>query len=90
MSRPDQKQLRHVFSVSSGATPASGNVEYWDGEILWATPEDIGGLDGYWLRGTRRRITRAGYESCGASMAPCMSILLTKRASNRTGCGSGQ
>lgn len=80
MSWSDQKQLRHVFSVSSGATPASSNAEYWNGEILWATPEDIGGLDGYWLRRTRRRITRAGYESCGASIAPCTSILLTKRA----------
>ena len=80
VSWPVQKQLRHVFAVSSGATPASGNADYWDGEILWATPEDIGGVDGYWLRSTRRRITRAGYESCGASIAPSKSILLTKRA----------
>lgn len=51
MSQSDQKQLRHVFSVSSGATPASGNAEYWDGEILWAS----GALDGF-TQGT----------SCGA------------------------
>lgn len=75
-----QKQLRHVFAVISGATPESGNPEYWDGDIRWATPEDISSLNGYRLRDTRRKITRAGYESCGTTMAPPGSIVLSKRA----------
>ncbi len=75
-----QKQLRHVFAVTSGATPDSGNPEYWDGDIRWATPEDISSLDGYRLRDTRRKITRAGYESCGTTTAPPGSIVLSKRA----------
>jgi len=74
------KQLRHIFTVTSGATPDSGNADYWDGEILWATPEDVSSLEDYWLRDTRRKITRAGYESCGTTVAPPKSILLTKRA----------
>jgi type I restriction enzyme S subunit len=74
------KQLRHVFAVTSGATPDSGNAEYWDGDILWATPEDISSQDSYWLRDTRRKITQAGYESCGTATAPAGSIVLTKRA----------
>lgn len=74
------KQLRHVFAVVSGATPKSGNADYWDGSILWATPEDIGSLEGYWLRETRRKLTRAGYESCGTTIVPRSSIVLTKRA----------
>ena len=75
-----QKQLRHVFAVLTGATPKSGNADYWDGDILWTTPEDVSSLDGYWLRETRRMITRAGYESCGAITAPANSVVLTKRA----------
>ena len=75
-----QKQLRHVFAVISGATPESGNTDYWDGDIRWATPEDISSLEGYWLRDTRRTITRTGYESCGTTTAPPNSIVLTKRA----------
>ena len=75
-----QKQLRHLFTVISGATPNSGNADYWDGDILWSTPEDISSLDGYWLRDTRRKITRAGYKSCGTTTAPPCSIALTKRA----------
>jgi type I restriction enzyme, S subunit len=76
----DRKQVRHIFLVTSGATPESGKAEYWDGDILWATPEDVGSLNGYWLSDTRRKITQAGYESCGATMASVGSIILTKRA----------
>lgn len=74
------KQLRHVFSVISGATPESGNADYWGGDILWVTPQDISSLDGYWLQDTRRLITQAGYESCGTTTAPRYSVVLTKRA----------
>lgn len=74
------KQLRHIFAITSGATPESSNPEYWDGDILWATPEDISSIEGYCLRDTRRKITQAGYESCGATIAAPRSIILTKRA----------
>jgi type I restriction enzyme S subunit len=75
-----QLQLRHVFSTTSGATPDSGNPEFWDGDIPWATPEDVSAVTGYWLEDTRRRITHAGYVSCGTRLAPAKSIVLTKRA----------
>ena len=80
MTSAARKQLRHVFTVASGATPRSGNADYWDGSILWVTPEDISSLEGYWLRDTRRKITRAGYESCGTTIVSPNSVVLTKRA----------
>ena len=73
-------QLRHVFSVTSGATPSSGNREYWGGEIPWVTPEDLSEKKSYWLEDTRRKITHAGYESSGTKMVPAHSIVLSKRA----------
>ncbi len=72
--------LRRIFSVTSGATPASDRPEFWNGEILWVTPEDLSGLDGYWLRTTNRKITARGYESCGTTIVPAESIVLSKRA----------
>jgi type I restriction enzyme S subunit len=80
MKAVGSKQLRHVLSVTSGATPESGKPEYWGGDIRWVTPEDISALDGYWLSDTRRRITQDGYDSCGTTLAPRGSIVLTKRA----------
>jgi restriction endonuclease S subunit len=74
------KQLRHVLRVTSGATPESAKPEYWDGDIRWVTPEDVSALEGYWLSESRRRITQDGYDSCGTSLAPRGSIVLTKRA----------
>jgi type I restriction enzyme S subunit len=74
------KQLRHLFGVSSGSTPESGKAEYWDGDIAWITPEDVSSVDGYLLSDTRRKITRAGYESCGTRLAEPEAIVLTKRA----------
>jgi type I restriction enzyme, S subunit len=74
------KQLRFIFSITSGATPESGRAEYWDGDLLWATPEDVSSADKYWLRDTQRKITPEGYQSCGTSLAPPGSIILTKRA----------
>ena len=73
-------QLRHLFLVTSGSTPSSGNREYWDGEIPWVTPEDLSERVSYWLEDTRRKITQAGYESSGATIAPAHSIVLSKRA----------
>ena len=80
MTLAAEKQLRHVFAVSTGATPKAGNAEYWDGNILWVTPKDLSSLEGYWLRQTRRMITHAGYESCSATVAEANSVVLTKRA----------
>jgi len=74
-------QLRHVFNVTSGATPESGKPEYWDGNVAWITPEDLSGIEvGYQMHETKRRITQEGYGSCGTRLAPKGSIVLTKRA----------
>ncbi|MCY3787890.1 MAG: restriction endonuclease subunit S [Gemmatimonadetes bacterium] len=80
MTAPIEKQLRHDFVVTSGATPKSGKTEFWDGDILWVTPEDLTAQESYWVHDTQRKITQAGYESCGATIAPRGSIVLTKRA----------
>lgn len=73
-------QLRHLFAVVSGATPDSNEPDYWDGDILWVTPEDIGSLETRCLLDTRRKITAKGYENCGAKIVPAGSLVLTKRA----------
>ena len=79
MSAFPHKQFRFLFSISSGATPESGNSTFWDGDINWATPEDVSG-GSKTLSLTRRKITKEGFESCSATMAPSGTIVLTKRA----------
>ena len=80
MRKDSATQLRREFAVTSGATPPSGNPEFWNGEILWVTPEDLSARKSYWLEDTRRKISHAGYKSCGTNLVPSHSIILSKRA----------
>lgn len=78
--RIETRRLRFLFDTKSGATPSSGVEEYWDGDINWVTPEDLGKLEGRYVQDTRRRISEDGYKNCGVSLAPSDSLVLSKRA----------
>ena len=69
-----------AFDVLNGATPASGEESYWDGNIPWVTPVDLGGLSGREIAEGSRAITPKGYASCGTQMVPAGSIILSIRA----------
>ena len=73
-------KLGEVCEVVTGATPRTDDPNNWDGEILWATPNDMGKLRGYIIEDTERKISRKGFESCSTKLLPPGSILLTTRA----------
>jgi len=75
----DVVRLKHASDqIVCGATPASSAAENWDGDIVWATPADVG--KSRWLRDSQRQITDAGLASCSARLVPRGSIILTCRA----------
>ncbi len=74
------KRLKGIFRVVNGSTPASGEPSFWDGDIPWVTPEDLGDLVGATIATTRRNITAAGYRSCGTTVVPAGSLVLSTRA----------
>ncbi|MGH8480073.1 MAG: restriction endonuclease subunit S, partial [Gammaproteobacteria bacterium] len=74
------KRLKRAFRVVNGSTPASGEPAYWDGEIPWVTPEDLGDLNCATIVATSRNITEAGYRSCGTTLVPAGSLILSTRA----------
>ena len=76
----EAKRLKHLFQVVNGATPRSGEPLYWDGEIVWVTPDDLGKLTDSEIVSTNRRITDQGYKSCGTTLVPKGSIILSTRA----------
>ncbi len=80
---PAHWQVRRLSSLArilNGATPSSANPSYWGGDVPWITPTDLGTLEGRRLHRSARTLTKAGYESCGASFAPNGSIALSTRA----------
>ena len=69
-----------VFDVRNGATPASENPAFWDGDISWVGPVDLGQLTVRHIEHGKRSITHAGYTSCGTQLVPPGTILLSTRA----------
>lgn len=73
-------RMKDLATIYNGATPKSTVEEYWDGDIAWATPDDLGQLTGSVLVDTRRNLTNEGFANCGASIVPAGSIILSTRA----------
>jgi len=75
------KKLKYLFRIINGATPSSAESDFWDGSIPWATPDDFSSTQANGvLTETRRKITNQGYQSCGTSLAPSGSVILSTRA----------
>lgn len=76
----EMKRLKRIFRVVNGSTPKSGVSEYWDGDIAWITPDDLGNLQSDTITETARKITELGYHSCGTTLVPAGSLVLSTRA----------
>jgi len=73
-------RLGQCCEIVSGATPSTGDENYWDGDICWATPKDLSGLEGHYISDTPRKLTKTGLTSCSATVLPPNSVLFSSRA----------
>ncbi|MCC6443443.1 MAG: restriction endonuclease subunit S [Armatimonadetes bacterium] len=73
-------KLGEVCDVVNGSTPNTSVPEYWDGDVVWITPTDLGRLKGNCILSSARRITELGYNSCGTGIVPPGSVVLSTRA----------
>jgi type I restriction enzyme S subunit len=72
------KKLGEVAEVVGGGTPSTNVSSYWNGEIEWFTPTEVGHTK--YLTQSKRKITKAGQSASSAKILPKGSILLTTRA----------
>jgi type I restriction enzyme S subunit len=72
--------IKFLAKIQNGSTPSSSNDEYWNGDVNWVTTDDLGKLVNKEITETRRTITKLGYDSCGTSLAPIDSIVMSTRA----------
>lgn len=72
-------RIKNVASIVNGSTPSSSVEEFWDGDIIWATPGDFNKFDKI-IDDSESKITEAGYKSCGTSLVPVGSVVITTRA----------
>ena len=64
----------------NGSTPKSVVTEYWEGDICWITPADLGILTSPYIESSARTITQAGYDSCSTRIVPPGTVVLSSRA----------
>ncbi|WP_081069090.1 restriction endonuclease subunit S [Burkholderia multivorans] len=72
--------LKRCFNIFGGSTPKSDEVAYWDGDIVWVSPADLSKLSSRYIGDSSRKITEAGMNSCGTTLVPANSIVLSTRA----------
>lgn len=71
-------KVKFCFSLVNGSTPESSDYDCWDGDIKWITPADMS--DTGTISHGERFITKYGYNSCGTTMLPVGSIVISSRA----------
>lgn len=72
-------RLGDVCEVVGGATPKTGNTNYWNGSIRWITPAELNN-ESHVVTDTAKHLTMDGFHSASLRMMPAGTVLLTTRA----------
>lgn len=72
--------ISKIGKVIGGGTPDTDNSEFWNGEILWAVPTDITGLEENTIEKTAKTITQEGLEHSAAKLLLPGTVIFTSRA----------
>ena len=70
--------IHDIAMVVGGGTPDTNVKDYWDGNIQWFTPSEIG-KEKYAIV-SERTISQAGLDNSSAKLLPANTILLSTRA----------
>ena len=74
----EQRKLGEMADIVGGGTPSTNKMAFWDGDIDWYAPAEIGTK--IYLDSSERKITSEGFNSCSAKMLPVGTVLFTSRA----------
>ncbi|ABS60371.1 restriction modification system DNA specificity domain [Fervidobacterium nodosum Rt17-B1] len=72
-------RLGETGRIVSGATPDTSKPQFWNGDIVWVTPDDLSKQKKY-IYTSQRKISKDGLNSCAAKIIPRDSIVLSSRA----------
>lgn len=72
--------LGDICTIVNGGTPKSEVSEYWDGDLNWITPKEMGKLTTREITNTERKITEKGIKNSSAKLLPINSVILSSRA----------
>ena len=82
-------KTKFLFNVYGGSTPKVNVPEYWGDKITWITPGELGD-DIKIVLNSKRMLSEKGLNSCGATLAPKGSIIISNRAPIGQVCLAGR
>lgn len=74
----ERRKLGDISEIIGGGTPSTEVPEYWNGNINWYSPAEIGSQ--IYVKKSQRTITELGLEKSSAKILPIGSVLFTSRA----------
>ena len=75
----EEKKLGEIVDIVGGGTPDTNVKEYWNGEINWFSPTEVG--NSIYLDTSEKRISELGLQKSSAKILPAnRTILFTSRA----------
>lgn len=72
--------LSEVCRIINGGTPKSGIADYWEGDVAWLTPSEMGKRKSPSIGQTARTITQAGLKNSSARQVPVGAVIMSTRA----------
>lgn len=74
----EERKLSEVADIVGGGTPDTNNPEYWNGDIDWYAPAEIG--EQIYVTNSQRKISQLGIKKSSAKILPVGTVLFTSRA----------
>ncbi|QPS94688.1 restriction endonuclease subunit S [Lactococcus lactis] len=74
----EEHKLGELSNIVGGGTPSTSNTEYWDGDIDWYAPAEIG--EQSYVSKSKKTITELGLKKSSARILPIGTVLFTSRA----------
>ena len=74
----EQRKLGEISNIVGGGTPSTEVESYWNGNINWYSPAEIGSQ--IYVSNSQRKITELGLEKSSARLLPVGTVLFTSRA----------
>ncbi|WP_419600715.1 restriction endonuclease subunit S, partial [Thiolapillus sp.] len=70
-----------VSKIAQGGTPKTSIPKYWNGDIPWITPAEMGeDAAHHYAETTLRTISREGFENSSTELLPVNSVIISSRA----------
>lgn len=74
----EQRELSDAADIVGGGTPSTILKEYWDGDVDWYAPAEIG--EQIFVKESKKKITELGLQNSSAKILPVGTVLFTSRA----------